>query len=121
VATAATSDAQSPADFYTTKDALAGLKASVKEWRAMGREDRAQREVEKYRRLAPFEQSVKQADAALKKWRTVANEVFENPKLTPAEKKQALDRLYLDMLNIARQALGRRALDRKPPPLLTPK
>jgi hypothetical protein len=109
---AATSEAQSLQDLYTTKALLEGLTASVKEWRAMGKEDRAQAAIAKAQRLAPYEQSVKQADAALKKWRTAANQVFENPDLTPGQKREALDRLYLEMLNIARQALGRRPLVR---------
>jgi hypothetical protein len=117
----ATSDAETFQEFFTARDALAGLKASVKQYRELGKEDRAKALVEKNRKLAPFEMSVPAGDKQLKDLRDAVNQVFATPKLTPEEKRQALDALYLRMLNIARAALGKAPLNRRPPPPLPPR
>lgn len=109
----ATSDAQSLSDFYTSRDALAGLKASVKEWRAMGDNDRADRAIAAARpQFGKIEGRLGPGESAIKRFRTDVNRVFADPQLTPAQKRKALDVLYLDMLQIARAALGRKPLAR---------
>lgn len=111
----ATAEAESLTEFFTARDALAGLKASVKQYRDMGREDRAQALVAKNRRLAPFEAGIPAAERQLKDLRDGINQVFASKTLLPEEKRQALDALYLQMIQIARTALGKKPLARKPP------
>lgn len=112
----ASSDAETFTEFYNARDALAGLKSSVKQYRELGKADQAQALLEKNRKLAPFEARVPAADRQLKDFRDAVNQVFANTTMTPEQKRTALDGLYLQMLNIARQGLGKASLSRKPRP-----
>lgn len=108
----ATSEAESLTEFYDARDALTGLKGSVKRWHEAGDDARARKEIEKYRYLQPREAAIKEADKELKERSAAVNKIFADPTHTPAEKRQALDRVYLDMIQIARAAMGKGRLAR---------
>jgi len=108
-------DARSLEQFYRLRDRVEGTVGSIRRYEKAGElEKMAQRQAEAIEDLKPDAQAtldrVRGADRALTNQRDGVNQVFANPRLTPDEKKELLDRLFENMVNISRAALLKPAL-----------
>lgn len=108
-------DARSLEQFYRLRDRVEGAVGSVRRLEKTDDEaTAAKRKGEAQKEFGPDAsltlERVRATDKALTELRDDVNQVFENPRLDPDEKKELLDRLYERMVNAARAGLEKPAL-----------
>jgi hypothetical protein len=108
-------DARSLEQFYRLRDRVEGTVGSIHRYEKAGELEKADaRKQQALDDLKPDAQAtldrVRAADKALTDVRDGVNQVFANAQLTPDEKKELLDRLYENMINVSRAALLKPAL-----------
>ncbi len=110
-------DAESLQRFYELRGAFAGAEGSVRRYAKSGDTDRAQARLQQLVQdyggnAAAVKDRIHEADTALKEVRDSVNQVFENAKMTPDQKRDELARLADLMVNLARYGLGEAPLPR---------
>ncbi|MCE5247953.1 DEAD/DEAH box helicase family protein [bacterium] len=105
-------DAQSFQEFYETRDALRGALRSVDEYRASGDTAKAKartRELDaEYGGDARLTAArIAFAETRLRTLSQQVNKAFEDPRLSPDDRRAKLNALYARMLNVVRQGLGK--------------
>lgn len=115
-------EAESLQRFYELRDKIAGAEGSVKRYTAAGdtvraEDRRAQARKDFGANVDAVVERVKEADRQLKELRDGVNAVFASSAFTPADKRQRLNRLYTQMLDVARQGLGKQPLPKPKPPV----
>jgi hypothetical protein len=127
---AAGSDAQSLQEFYRLRDRVTGAVQSLHRYEKTLEPGKLQeRQQQAVQQFGPKPDEVRarvnQAAQTLSELRGGVDQVFANPRMTPAEKKELLDRLYEQMINVARHGLGKDSLpsrfDHPPVPALLEK
>lgn len=123
------SDAASLSELYELRDAIDGYRSSATRWKAAGESSRADAALAalnsdyadvlsrtKNASVLGLREDVASAARQLSARRKTVNNVFANGTMSPDQKRQALDREFSAMLNIARGALGRAPLRRAASP-----